>query len=80
MQKISRYYISKQGYMSAGLYFLSIYGQGLEGGVVQKEGDVSLKGQVVPKKNTFQYLGSMLQRDGDIDADVSHRIKAGWIK
>ena len=22
----------------------------------------------------------MLQRDGDIDADVSHRIKAGWIK
>ena len=22
----------------------------------------------------------MLQRDGDIDADVSNRIKAGWIK
>jgi hypothetical protein len=22
----------------------------------------------------------MLQRDGDIDQDVSHRIKAGWIK
>ena len=22
----------------------------------------------------------MLQRDGDIDADVNHRIKAGWIK
>ena len=22
----------------------------------------------------------MLQRDGDIDTDVSHRIKAGWIK
>ena len=22
----------------------------------------------------------MLQRDGDIDEDVSHRIKAGWIK
>ena len=40
------------------------------GGVVQ-EGDVSLKGQVVPKKDTFRYLGSMLQRDGDIDADVS---------
>ena len=50
------------------------------GGVVQEEGDVSLEGQVVPKKDTFRYLGSMLQRDGDIDADVSHRIKAGWIK
>ena len=47
------------------------------GGVVQEEGDVSLEGQVVPKKDTFRYLGSMLQRDRDIDADVSHRIKAG---
>ena len=46
----------------------------------QEEGEVSLEGQVVPKKDTFRYLGSMLQRDGDIDADVSHRIKAGWIK
>ena len=45
-----------------------------------EEGDVSLEGQVVPKKDTFWYLGSMLQRDEDIDADVSHRIKAGWIK
>ena len=50
------------------------------GGAAQEEGDVSLEGQVVPKKDTFRYLGSMLQRDGDIDADVSHRIKAGWIK
>ena len=50
------------------------------GGVVQEEGDVSLEGQIVPKKDIFRYLGSMLQRNGDIDADVSHRIKAGWIK
>ena len=50
------------------------------GGAAQEEGDVSLEGQVVPKKDTFRYLGSMLQRDRDIDADVSHRIKAGWIK
>ena len=49
------------------------------GGVVQEEGDVRLEGQVV-HKDTFRYLGSMLQRDGDIDAGVSHRIKAGWIK
>ena len=41
---------------------------------------MSLEGQVVPKKDTFWYLGSMLQRDEDINADVSHRIKAGWIK
>ena len=50
------------------------------GGVVHEKEDVSLEGQVVPKKDTFRYLRSMLQRDGYIDADVSHRIKAGWIK
>ena len=49
-------------------------------GVVQEEGDTSLEGEVVPKKDIFLYLGSMLQRDGDIDVDVSHRIKAVWIK
>ena len=50
------------------------------GGPTQEEGDVSLEGQVVPKKDIFHYLGPMLHRDGDIDADVSHRIKVGWIK
>src|SRR6185295_6703177 len=49
-------------------------------GATHEEGDVSLEGQVVPKRDTFRYLGSMLQRDGDIDDDVSHRIKAGWMK
>ena len=43
-------------------------------------GEVRLDGQVVPKKYTFRYLGSMLQKDGDIDEDVSHRIKAGLLK
>ena len=27
------------------------------GGAAQEEGDVSLEGQVVPKKDTFRYLG-----------------------
>jgi hypothetical protein len=35
---------------------------------------------VVPKKDTFRYLGSMLQKDWDIDEDLSHRIKTGWLK
>ena len=48
--------------------------------MAEEEGDVSLEGQVVTKKDTFWYLGSMLQRDGDINVDVSHRIKPGWIK
>jgi hypothetical protein len=46
----------------------------------QEEGDVRLDGQVVPEKDTFRNLGSMLQKNEDIDEDVSHRIKAGWLK
>jgi hypothetical protein len=49
------------------------------GTTISEDGDVSLGGQVVPK-DTFHYLGSMLQRDDDIDEDVSHRIKARWMK
>jgi hypothetical protein len=41
------------------------------------EGDISLEGQVVPRKDIFRYIGLMLQRDGDIDEDVNYRIKAG---
>ena len=43
-------------------------------------GDVSLDGQVVAQKDTFRYLGSMLQKDGDTNEDVRHRISAGWLK
>ena len=50
------------------------------GTTTREEEDISLEGQVVPRKDMFRYLGSMLQRDGDIVEDVSHRIKAGWIK
>jgi hypothetical protein len=46
----------------------------------QEEGDVRLDGQVVRKKDTFCYMGLMLQKDGDIDEDLSHRIKASWLK
>jgi hypothetical protein len=44
------------------------------------EEDVRLEGQVVPRKDTFRYLGLMLQRYNDIDEDVSNRIKTGWLK
>jgi hypothetical protein len=46
----------------------------------QDEGNVRLDGLVVSKKDTFHYLGLMLQKNGDIDEDVSHRIKVGWLK
>jgi hypothetical protein len=46
----------------------------------QEDEDVRLDGQVLPKKDTFHYLGSMLQKNENIDEDVSHRIKVGWLK
>ena len=45
-----------------------------------RAGDVSLDGQVVVQKDTFRFLGSVLQKDGDIDEDVRHRISASWLK
>jgi hypothetical protein len=33
-----------------------------------------------PRMILFGILGSMLQKDGDIDEDVRHRISAGWLK
>ena len=33
-----------------------------------------------PIRTLFRYLGSMLQKNGDIDEDVRHRISAGWLK
>ena len=50
------------------------------GTTTREEEDISSEGQVVPRTDTFRYLGSILQREGDIDEDVSHRIKAGWMK
>jgi hypothetical protein len=35
---------------------------------------------MVPKKDIFRYLRSMLQRDEDIDEDISHKIKVRWLK
>jgi len=28
----------------------------------------------------FKYLGSIIQKDGEIDSDGNHRIQAGWLK
>jgi hypothetical protein len=43
--------------------------------IIQEEEDVRLDDQVVPKKDIFYYLRLMLQKKGDIDEDISHRIK-----
>jgi hypothetical protein len=44
------------------------------------DGDVSLDGRVVLMNDTFRYLGSMLQIEGEIDENIIHRIRVGWVK
>nr|XP_016492426.1 PREDICTED: uncharacterized protein LOC107811950 [Nicotiana tabacum] len=46
----------------------------------EADGDVRLDTQVIPKRESFKYLGSIIQMNGEIDEDVTHRIGAGWTK
>nr|XP_017225421.1 PREDICTED: uncharacterized protein LOC108201646 [Daucus carota subsp. sativus] len=48
---------------------------------VHEEDVVVCIGQArVPQTNTFKYLGSIIQSNGDISADVTHRILTGWLR
>ncbi|KAF3640857.1 putative aspartic proteinase-like protein 2-like isoform X2 [Capsicum annuum] len=49
---------------------------------VRRENEVvvKLEAQEVCKRDNFKYLGSVIQSNGEIDEDVSHRIGAGWMK
>ncbi|XP_070010862.1 uncharacterized protein [Nicotiana sylvestris] len=42
--------------------------------------DVMLESQVIPSRDSFKYLGSVIQGGGEIDEDVTHRIGVGWMK
>jgi len=46
-------------------------------GVEVDSGEVTMDGVVVPRVDKFKYLGSMVEEGGDIDEDISHRIRAG---
>jgi len=49
-------------------------------GVEGNGGDVTLGGEVIPKVDKFKYLGSIIEKKGDIDYDINHRIRVGWQK
>ena len=34
----------------------------------------------IPQKDSFHYLDSIINEDGEIDKDVKHKTKAGWLK
>ena len=49
-------------------------------GVGGDNGEVTMDGVVVPRVENFKYLGSIVEEGGDIDDDISHRIRVGWQK
>ncbi|XP_070014490.1 uncharacterized protein [Nicotiana sylvestris] len=42
--------------------------------------EVRLDSQVILKRESFKYLGSIIQGDGEINRDVTHRIGVEWMK
>jgi len=44
----------------------------VEGDVASK---VAIEGAIIPRVETFRYLGSIIQENGEIDEDINHRIK-----
>ena len=44
------------------------------------ETTVRIKAQEIPQKDSFQYLGSRISKDGQIEEDVEHKIRARWFK
>ncbi|XP_019256270.1 PREDICTED: uncharacterized protein LOC109234657 [Nicotiana attenuata] len=42
--------------------------------------DVRLDTQVIPKRESFKYFGSIIQGNGKTDEDVTHLIGAEWLK
>ena len=41
--------------------------------------DINLQGQNLERVNTFKYLGATLAENGDLDAEMTHRIQSGRI-
>ncbi|KAL6573058.1 hypothetical protein OROHE_002534 [Orobanche hederae] len=46
----------------------------------REAGMITFDGKVVHGSTFFRYLGSIIQKYGELDGDVAHRIKAGWLK
>ena len=48
------------------------------GGNGHQYAEIQLHGDTVKRVKTFTYLGSTLAEDGELDAEVTHRVQIGW--
>ncbi|VFQ95415.1 unnamed protein product [Cuscuta campestris] len=46
----------------------------------ESEVEVRIDSHLVPEVDKFQYLGSVIQADGELDGDVGHRVGVAWAK
>ncbi|XP_070041089.1 uncharacterized protein [Nicotiana tomentosiformis] len=49
-------------------------------GMHEAKVDVKLDSQVIPKRDSFKYLRSVIQGNKEIGEDFPNRIEAGWMK
>ena len=43
-----------------------------------QDAEIQLQGETVKRVKTLTYLGSTLAEDGELDAEVTHRVQSGW--
>ncbi|XP_026381588.1 uncharacterized protein LOC113276224 [Papaver somniferum] len=46
----------------------------------ENTGELLLDGQPIQRTDSFRYLGSIIQSNGELDGDIIHRIQTGWGK
>ncbi len=43
-----------------------------------RDEEVRLQGEIIKRVDRFKYLGSTVAEDGNLDAEIAHRIQCGW--
>ena len=56
----------------------TVYLRFIVDGNLDGNSDINLQGQNLERVNTFKYLGATLAENGDLDAEMTHRIQSGW--
>ncbi|KAL6583047.1 hypothetical protein OROMI_005125 [Orobanche minor] len=47
------------------------------GETIEEAVQIMIGDRIVSRTNKFKYLGSIIQKEGEVEDDVTHRIKAG---
>ena len=68
------FYLCKKGNRKKTVYLRFNVDRDLDDG----NSDVNIQGENLERVNTFKYLGATLAENGDLDAEMTHRIQSGW--